>query len=80
MARKAKRPVKRRTAAKKPARKKGSAKKVKKTVRAAVKSARRKTTAAKKAGKGIVRRAVEAIAQAAAPLMPSSATEKPKDD
>lgn len=51
---------------------------VKKTARAFVKSARRKTTASKKAGKGLVRRAVEAIAQVAAPLMPGSEPGKPK--
>ena len=91
MARKIKRTAKRRASARKPARKKVSARKVAKkqirraktvgkTVRAAVKSARRKTAAATKAGKGIVRRAVEAIAQVAAPLLPGSTDEKPKDD
>lgn len=91
MARKVKRPVKKKASAKKVAKKKVGSKKVaksqirkikavKKTVRAVVKSARRKTAAATKAGKGIVSRAVEAITQVAAPLLPGSATEKPKDD
>ena len=90
MARKAKRTAKRKASTKKPAKKKVGARKVAKkqirkaktvgkTVRAVVKSARRKTTAATKAGKGIVRRAVEAIAQVAAPLLPGSTDDKPKD-
>jgi hypothetical protein len=91
MARKAKRPVKRKTSAKKPAKKKGGVRKVakrnsrkikavKKTARAVAKSVRQKTIATKKAGKGIVRRAVEAVAQAVAPLLPGGATDKPKGD
>jgi hypothetical protein len=87
MARKASRPVKKKPSAKKAGKRKISAKKgsstvkaVKKTARAVVKSARRKTAAATKSGKGFVRRAVEAIEQAAAPLMPSSSTEKPKGE
>ena len=87
MARKANRPAKKKASAKKPAKKKVGAKKqssavkaVKKTARAVVKSARQKTAAATKSGKGFVRRAVEAIAQAAAPLLPGSAEEKPKGD
>jgi hypothetical protein len=88
MARKAKRPAKKKASAKKPAKKKVGAKKlarkqsstvkaVKKTARAVVKSTSQKTAAAAKSGKGFVRRAVEAIAQAAAPLLPGSAAEKP---
>ena len=91
MARKAKRPAKKKTSAKKPAKKKVSAKKlakkqshtvkaVKKTARAVVKSARLKAAAATKASKGFVRRAVDAIAHAAAPLLPGSGDEKPKGD
>jgi hypothetical protein len=91
MARKAKRPVKKKVSAKRPATKKVSAKKsgkkntsrvkaVKKTARAAVKSVRQTTAAAKKAGKGIVRRAVEAVANLAAPLLPGGGDEKPKAD
>ena len=88
MARKANRPVKKKVSAKKPAKKvssKKSAKKktsyvnaVKKTARTAVKSVRQTTSAAKKAGKRIVRRAVEAVANVAAPLMPGGGDEKPK--
>ena len=91
MARKAKRPAKKKAVAKKPAKKKVGNKKiaksqnrriaaVKKSVHAVVKSARKKATAATKPGKGFVRRAVDAIAQAAAPFLTGNATEKPKDD
>ena len=91
MVRKAKKPAKKKTSAKRPAKKKASAKKVakkqirkvksvRKTTLTAAQVIRRKTIAAKKAGKGIVRRAVEAIAQVAAPLLPGSATEKPEGD
>ena len=91
MASKAKRPVKKKTVARKPAKRKVGAKKVakrqsrriaaaKKTVRGAVKSAGETATAATETGKGLVRRAVDAIAQAAAPLIPGNATEKPKID
>ncbi len=91
MARKASRTTKKKASAKKPGKKKVNAKKsakkktstvkaVKRTARAVVKSVRRKTIAAKKAGKGFVRRAVDAIAQAAAPLLPGSGDEKSKND
>jgi hypothetical protein len=91
MARKAMQTSKKKVSAKRPAKKKVSAKKsvkkktsrvkaVKKTVRAAVKSARQTTAAAKKAGTRIVRRAVEAVANVAAPLLPGGGVEKPKAD
>jgi uncharacterized phage protein gp47/JayE len=91
MARKAKRPVKKKVSAKKPAKKQVSAKKsvqkktsrvtaVKKTARAAVKSVRKTTAAARKAGTRIVRRAVEVVATVAAPLMPGGGDEKTKAD
>ena len=87
MATKAKRPAKRKASAKKPAKRRVGAKKVarkqsaavktaRKTAQLVVKSARRNTKVAKKAGKGIVRRAIKAIAGAAAPLLPGSAPEK----
>jgi hypothetical protein len=89
MARKAKRPVKKKVSAKKPAKKQVSGKKsakkktskftaVKKTAKAAVKSVRQTTAAAQKVGTRIVMRAVEAVVTAAAPLMPGSGDEKPK--
>ena len=88
---KAKRPVKKKVSAKRPAKKKVSAKKsakkktsrvkaVKKTARAAVKSVRQTTAVAKKAGKRLVMRAVEAVANVAAPLLPGGGDEKPKSD
>lgn len=91
MARKAKRPTKKKASAKKPAKKKVGAKKsvktktstvkaVKKTARAVVESARQKTAAATKSGKGFLRRAVDAVTQVAAPLMPGGGDEKPKGD
>ena len=87
MATKAKRPAKKKASAKKPAKRKVSAKKVakkkssavktaRKAARSVVKSARQNTMAAKKAGKGIVRRAIKAITDAAAPLLPGNAPEK----
>ena len=77
----AKRPAKKKVSAKKSAKKKTSrVKAVKKTARAAVKSVRQTTVAAKKAGTRIVRRAVEAVATVAAPLMPGGGDEKPKAD
>jgi hypothetical protein len=79
MARKVKRPATKKAGAKKPAKAKSrKIKPVKKTARKITKT--RKTTAAKKAGKGFVRRIVEAIAEVAAPILPGSATEKPKTD
>jgi hypothetical protein len=91
MARKATKTSKRKASVRKPVKKKVGAKKsakkktftvkgVKKTARAAVKSVRQTTTAAQKAGKGIVRRAVEAVANVAAPLLPGGGDEKPKAD
>ncbi|MGH6908497.1 MAG: hypothetical protein ACREDX_11635 [Aestuariivirga sp.] len=52
----------------------------KKSARKAAKPARRKTAARKPARKGIIRRAVDAITQAAAPMMPGSASEEPKNE
>lgn len=90
MASRAKRPAKRKASAKKPARRKVVTKKIakkqgsairaaKKTARSMAKSARQKTTAVKKASKGMVRRAIEAIADVAAPLLPG-ASERPKSE
>jgi hypothetical protein len=56
-------------AAKKPAKKTYSMKAAKKSARAFVKAAGKKTTAAKKSGKKIVRRAIQAIADIAAPII-----------
>lgn len=84
MASKAKQPAKRKAIAKRAARRKvakkqGAAiKSVKKTARAVVKSAGKKTTAAKKAGTGFMRRAIKAVTGAVAPLLPGSAADKPK--
>jgi hypothetical protein len=81
MARKAKRPAKKTATVKKSVRTQSSAAKVvKNPPRTVVKSARQNTAAATKSEKGFVRRAVEAIAQAAAPFMPGSAEVKPKGD
>jgi hypothetical protein len=84
MATKAKRPAKRKASAKKAAKRSVGTKKVakavktaRKTARSVVKSARQNTMAARKTGKGIVRRAIKAIAGAAAPLLPGSAGNKP---
>ena len=79
MARKVKRPVKKKANVKKPAKKKVSAKKSAKTKTSTVKAVK-KTAAATKSGKGFVRRVVDAVAQMAAPLLPGSGDEKPKGD
>ena len=80
MAKKAKRPAKRKASAKKVGKKLSSTgKAAKKTARSVVKSARKKTAAAKKAGKGIIRRAIKAITDVAAPLLPGSTPEKPNE-
>ena len=50
---------------------------IKKSVRAAVKASSPRTGLLKKASKGLLR-AVEAVEQVVAPLMPSSDSEKPK--
>lgn len=79
MARKAKKPAKKKAGAKKAAKSSSrKTKSAKKTSRKPVKAARRKTAAKKPARKGIVRRAVEAIAQAAAPILPGGTSEKPE--
>jgi hypothetical protein len=84
MASKAKRPVKRKAIAKKAARRKIAGKQgvgiksTRKAARAVVKSASQKTAAAKKAGKGIVRRAIKAVTRTVTPLLPGSAAGKPK--
>lgn len=81
MAKKAKKPAKKSKAkparkvatkksAKKPARKTSTVKAVKKSARAFVKAAGKKTTAAKKSGKKLVSRAIKAIADIAAPIIP----------
>ena len=75
MARKVKRPAKKKAGAKKAAKIQG-----RKTARKPAKPVRRKTVAKKPAKKGILRRAVEAIAQAAAPILPGGTSEKPKSD
>ena len=49
---------------------KSSLKSVGKSVRGAVKSAGKRASVARKAGRGLVRRAVKALGQVAAPLMP----------
>jgi hypothetical protein len=82
MASKAKQPVKRKAIAKKAARRKvakkqsAGLKSAKKTARAVVKSASKKTIAAKKAGQGFVRRAIKAVTGAVAPLLPGSTPDK----
>ena len=81
MARKVKRSVKKKTSAKKAA--KTAIRKVKpvgKKSRTVKKPASRKTVAKKPARKGIVRRAVEAMAEMAAPILSGSGDEKPKGD
>ena len=84
MASKAKQPAKRKAIAKRAAKRKvakkqsAGLKSVKKTARAVVKSAGKKTTAAKKAGTGFVRRAIKAFSGAVAPLLPGSTADKPK--
>ena len=82
MASKAKQPAKRKAIAKKAARRKVAKKNgvglksVKKTARAVFKSDIKKTTAAKKAGTGFVRRAIKAVTGAVAPLLPGSTANK----
>ena len=56
--------------AKKPAKKTSRVKAVKKSARAFVKAAGKKTTAAKKSGTKMVRRAIKAIVDIAAPIIP----------
>ena len=51
---------------------KSSIKSVGKSVRGAVRSAGERASFAKKAGRGLVRRAVKALGQVAAPLMPGA--------
>ena len=88
MARKAKRPAKKKAGSRKPAKSarkgarpaKKSGRAAKKSARPAKKTARRKTSARRPARKGIVRRVVDAISQAAAPIMPGGADDRPKDD
>lgn len=84
MASKAKKPAKRKAIAKRAAKRKvakkqgADLKSIKKRARAVVKSASQKTTAAKKAGKGFVRRAIKAVTGAVAPLLPGSTADKPE--
>lgn len=88
MARKAKRPAKKKAGARKPAKSarkaarpaKRGGRSAKKGARPAKKAARRKTSAKRPARRGIVRRVVDAISQAAAPIMPGSSDDKPRDD
>ena len=88
MARKAKRSAKKKAGAKKPAKaaRKGarpakkSGRAAKKGARPAKKAARRKSSAKRPARRGIVRRVVDAISQAAAPIMPGGGDDRPKDD
>ena len=90
MARKAMKSVAKKATAKTTAKKKVRAKKApkvqnrriaaaKKTVRSAGKSARKKAITTTKTGKGLVGRAVDAVAQAAAPLLPGN-VDKPHRD
>jgi hypothetical protein len=92
MAKKAKKPAgkkakARKPAGKKPAKKKVAAKKKTSTVRAAKKSARafvkaagKKATAARKSGKKMVSRAIKAIADIAAPIIPGGETKSKRQD
>ena len=65
-----KKSVKKKVAGEKPARKTSTVKAVKKTAQAFVKAAGKKTSAAKKSGKKMVKRAIKAIADIAAPILP----------
>jgi hypothetical protein len=61
-------------------RKSTGAKNVKTTTRSLVQSARIGAATAAETGKGIIRRAIDAVAEVAAPLLPGSASDKPKED
>jgi hypothetical protein len=61
-------------AAKKPAKKGSAVKAAKKSARAFVKAAGKKATAARKSGKKMVDRAIKAIADIAAPIIPGGET------
>jgi hypothetical protein len=80
MAARAKRSANRKVSARKPAKKSAGIKSARKTASKIVKSASKKTTVVVKSGKGLMRRAVDAIAQVAAPLMPGSAERKSKEE
>ena len=71
---KAKKPAKKKVAVKKPAKKTYSVKAVKKTARAFVKAAGKRTSAAKKSGTKLVRRAIKAVVDVAAPIIPGGET------
>lgn len=71
---KAKKPAKKKVAAKKTAKKIYSVKAAKKTARAFVKAAGKRTAAAKKSGTKLVRRAIKAVADVAAPIIPGGDT------
>jgi hypothetical protein len=69
-----KKPAKKKVAAKKTAKRTYSVKAAKKTARAFVKAAGKRTTAATKSGKKMVSRAIKAIADVAAPIIPGGET------
>jgi hypothetical protein len=71
---KAKKPAKKKVAAKKTAKKTYSVKAAKKTARAFVKAAGKKTSAVRKSGTKLVRRAIKAVADVAAPIIPGGET------
>lgn len=70
----AKKPVKKKVAAKRPAKKSYSVKAAKKSARAFVKAAGKRTAAAKKSGTKMVRRAIQAVVEVAAPIIPGGET------
>ena len=71
---KVKKPAKKKAVVKKSGKKTYTLKAAKKTARAFVKAAGKKTEAAKKSGKKLVRRAIKAVADIAAPIIPSNET------
>ncbi len=71
---KLKKPAKKMVAAKKTAKKTYSVKAAKKTARAFVKAAGKRTSAARKSGSKLVRRAIQAVVDVAAPIIPGGET------
>ena len=69
-----KKPSRKKVAARKSGKKTYSVKAAKKTARAFVKAAGQRTTAATKSGKKMVSRAIKAIADVAAPIIPGGET------
>ena len=73
---KVKKPAKKKVVAKKTGKKTYSVKAAKKTARAFVKAAGKRATAAKKSGKKLVRRAIKAVVDIAAPIIPGGDTKQ----